>query len=226
MKPVVFIFMLVFSFMMISCKDQLNTHSSAYGAPAKREVQTRELYDGFFRNKGAISLFDIADFDIEQLGFLRNEIFAIHGYQFKTEKYREYFSKQKWYKADPTFRMDELSDTEKANAALIQNWEYYLKGQTDDAGVLFNVGTISFKNSKAYANVRGESLLGLNWYYRAGMYYRETEKELKGTYHILDKVVYFVSQDKDFFAYFKVPETDQEKNSGVSLHLVYDTISE
>lgn len=31
---------------------------------------------------------------------VRNEIFARHGYVFKTEKYRECFGKKKWYRPD------------------------------------------------------------------------------------------------------------------------------
>lgn len=39
-------------------------------------------------------------FTVEELGEIRNEIFAAHGYKFKTEKWQKYFTDKEWYKPD------------------------------------------------------------------------------------------------------------------------------
>jgi len=59
----------------------------------------------------------------EQLAVMRNEIFAAHGYKFKTTKWQEYFSNVKWY--NPQFENvdSKLSFIERENIALILKYE-------------------------------------------------------------------------------------------------------
>ncbi len=66
-----------------------------------------------------LSFDELIDFDVEDLDVMRNEIFADHGYIFKTEKWREYFAKQPWY--EPNFEdvNDKLSIVEKINVRTI-----------------------------------------------------------------------------------------------------------
>ena len=59
----------------------------------------------------------------ETLAYMRNEIFARHGYVFKTEKYSNYFSSKPWYKPDPSFKENDISKTEKYNVNLIKSLE-------------------------------------------------------------------------------------------------------
>ena len=40
---------------------------------------------------------DLKEFSMEELSVMRNEIFAGYGYIFKSDKWKEYFSKQEWY---------------------------------------------------------------------------------------------------------------------------------
>lgn len=48
-----------------------------------------------------------------ELRFLRNEIYARHGYIFNSADLKNYFNKQDWYKPDPKFKMEALSESEK-----------------------------------------------------------------------------------------------------------------
>ncbi len=65
----------------------------------------------------------------QQLGIMRNEIFARHGLIFKTEEVRTYFSKQSWYKPEFENVDDKLTDLEKLNVQLIQLTESRTKGE-------------------------------------------------------------------------------------------------
>ena len=66
---------------------------------------------------------DIEKWSVRHLRIMRNEIFARHGYRFKSKDMREYFMRQKWYKPrydDVTAR---LTDVEIANIKMIQHYE-------------------------------------------------------------------------------------------------------
>jgi len=58
-----------------------------------------------------------------ELDIMRNEIYARHGRPFKMAKYRDYFRKQAWYKENPNFRDDQLSQIEKYNAWFILKYQ-------------------------------------------------------------------------------------------------------
>jgi serine/threonine protein kinase len=66
---------------------------------------------------------DIANFSPEQLRLARNEIYARHGYEFKSEDLQNYFSQKLWYTPDPLFNEFMISDIEKQNAELILSRE-------------------------------------------------------------------------------------------------------
>ncbi|MGI6173739.1 MAG: YARHG domain-containing protein [Christensenellales bacterium] len=55
-------------------------------------------------------------------GYARNEIYARHGYSFKTAKYRKYFRNQKWYK-EGGFSRSKLNSIEWYNMELIKEME-------------------------------------------------------------------------------------------------------
>lgn len=66
---------------------------------------------------------ELQNYSKEELGFIRNEILARHGYPFKTEKYKEHFEATSWYVRDEGFSYDRLSQLEQQNVALIQELE-------------------------------------------------------------------------------------------------------
>ena len=65
---------------------------------------------------------------IEDLDLMRNEIYAIHGYTFKSKKWQDYFGKQAWYKAQFDNVDDQLTEIEKHNITVILNQKKKMKG--------------------------------------------------------------------------------------------------
>ena len=59
----------------------------------------------------------------EDLRVLRNEVYARHGRVFKDVKLQKYFEEQSWYKANPDFKDDQLSEIESANLKKIKEAE-------------------------------------------------------------------------------------------------------
>lgn len=68
---------------------------------------------------------ELYQYDKSSLGFIRNEIFARHGYVFKNEDYKNYFTSMPWYLPDSRFKgtLKELNPVEKHNVELIQSIE-------------------------------------------------------------------------------------------------------
>ena len=58
--------------------------------------------------------------DPQLLKIMRNEIFARHGYKFKTKDMTDYFGAQEWYRPQHDDVASRLSETEQINIALIQ----------------------------------------------------------------------------------------------------------
>lgn len=69
---------------------------------------TRSLLEGLF---------------VEDVSQMRQEIYARHGKVFKEPWLQKYFSSFDWYKADPTFTDEGLSEVEKKNIATIAAYE-------------------------------------------------------------------------------------------------------
>lgn len=66
---------------------------------------------------------DLAGKSIWELKIMRNEIFARHGYKFKSDDMREYFNKQKWYKPQYDDVTSKLTEIENANIKMIKQYE-------------------------------------------------------------------------------------------------------
>ncbi len=71
---------------------------------------------------------DLSPLSKEQLRIMRNEIFARHGYVFKTDAMNSYFNSKGWYISIPKLDRNNdastlLSEIEKANIKLIQKFE-------------------------------------------------------------------------------------------------------
>jgi len=66
---------------------------------------------------------DLAYKSCFELKIMRNEIFARHGYIFKTEDMRDYFSRQSWYRPVYADVSGQLSAGEKRNAQIIKQYE-------------------------------------------------------------------------------------------------------
>jgi len=66
---------------------------------------------------------DLHTLSNDELGYLRNEIFARHGHTFKTDKMSSYFAKQDWYEPYVDDATPWLNETEKWNAQYIKTFE-------------------------------------------------------------------------------------------------------
>lgn len=76
-------------------------------------------------DKRYLTASEVSTLSKEMLGYARNEIFARHGYVFKTDKYAQYFSSKSWYRQDPNFEggSSSFNQYENANIKLIQEYE-------------------------------------------------------------------------------------------------------
>ncbi len=59
----------------------------------------------------------------DQVALVRNEIYARHGYVFKTESIQNYFAAKSWYTPNPSFDESQFSEIEKANKDKIVEYE-------------------------------------------------------------------------------------------------------
>lgn len=66
---------------------------------------------------------DLASLSPKELSYLRNHIYAIHGYVFKSHELTDYFSQFSWYHPDPSVTSSVLNSTEKANAEFIKKYQ-------------------------------------------------------------------------------------------------------
>ncbi|MGF6953462.1 putative nucleic acid-binding Zn-ribbon protein [Neobacillus sp. B4I6] len=70
-------------------------------------------------DKMVVSEEDIANLTKGQLRIARNEIYARHGYVFKSQDLQAYFSSKSWYHPDPSFD-GSLNEVEKENVDFIK----------------------------------------------------------------------------------------------------------
>jgi hypothetical protein len=68
---------------------------------------------------------DLEMLSLKELGVMRNEIFARHGYSFKKAEYRDVFEKYDWYVPVSTNVEGELNQIERANVTKIKEYESY-----------------------------------------------------------------------------------------------------
>ncbi|MFZ9942671.1 MAG: YARHG domain-containing protein [Bacteroidia bacterium] len=66
---------------------------------------------------------DISHLTKDEMTIMRNEIFARHGYTFKTQWLQDYFSKYSWYRPLYTDVSYQLSEIERANVKFILQYE-------------------------------------------------------------------------------------------------------
>lgn len=95
---------------------------------------------------------DLAGLSAGDLRLLRNAIFAMHGYKFKSADLQEYFSAFPWYNATYSDVTAKLSPTEKANVETIQKHEGKSPAATTKATTSEAGGSKSKLKSVTYAN--------------------------------------------------------------------------
>lgn len=70
---------------------------------------------------------DVCERDAQTLKIMRNEIFARYGHIFKSPDLQQHFQAQAWYTPTSADVTAQLTETEKANIALIRRQEDHLK---------------------------------------------------------------------------------------------------
>ncbi|WP_034452970.1 YARHG domain-containing protein [Butyrivibrio sp. AE2032] len=58
-----------------------------------------------------------------ELSAVRNGIYAVHGYVFKSEQWNDYFKNFTWYVPDTSFKQEQLNSLENSNAGIIRTYE-------------------------------------------------------------------------------------------------------
>ena len=77
---------------------------------------------------------DVNNLIKEELRYMRNEIYARHGYSFKVKDIRQKFDMQDWYMPISTDVRKKLSSIEVKNEKMIKNFEKYAEESYDDYG--------------------------------------------------------------------------------------------
>ncbi|MDP4094393.1 MAG: YARHG domain-containing protein [Bacillota bacterium] len=73
-------------------------------------------------DKKLLSEQDVTDLGPFQIDLARNEIYARHGYIFKTEYYKDYFSSCDWYSENPGFSESMLNKIEAQNTEFLKQY--------------------------------------------------------------------------------------------------------
>lgn len=89
----------------------------------EREREEKKLGEDAYINFAKSEHLTIADLDL-----MRNEIYAAHGYRFKSKKWQDYFGKQAWYTPQFDNVDDQLSEIEKHNVTAILNQKKKMEG--------------------------------------------------------------------------------------------------
>lgn len=113
----------------------------AKGRPEKEFHLTRKLFTyrtdvGEFpeASQRLLKAADVENLMKEDLEFMRNEIFARHGFCFSRKHLRQQFEMQDWYIPNTVNIKGFLTDIEKKNIALIQRYEKYAEQYGDEYG--------------------------------------------------------------------------------------------
>jgi hypothetical protein len=76
-----------------------------------------------FASEELLNASELNSYTKQDLKIMRNEIYARHGYIFKTPELKTYFLKQSWYYGQHNDVTSKLSSIEKQNIELIKKYE-------------------------------------------------------------------------------------------------------
>jgi hypothetical protein len=89
------------------------------------EQNSNTGFPGIYPQSSARVLFaaDLEGLSHQELKIMRNEIYARHGYIFKTSEMKAYFSQQVWYQGQYEEVASQLTSIEQKNVELIKSYE-------------------------------------------------------------------------------------------------------
>ncbi|MEH7082900.1 YARHG domain-containing protein [Neobacillus drentensis] len=103
-------------------KDVENNDQDSHDQPSTEQESSNPSSTEYIlptSDKGVMSEEDVANLTKDQLRLARNEIYARHGYVFKSQDLQTYFSGKSWYQPDPSFD-GSLNEIEKENVNFIK----------------------------------------------------------------------------------------------------------
>lgn len=106
-------------------KYSLNKKSFTYNPQAGQYPQT---------STSVLATSDVENLDKQTLSYMRNEIFARHGFCFRKKDIRMMFELEDWYVPNTVDIKNYLTDIEIKNIKLIQRYEKYAVDYGDDFG--------------------------------------------------------------------------------------------
>lgn len=113
------------------------------GAVVKsKEDESFSSLEGFMfpnSDREKLNKADLANLSLEELGRVRNEIFARKGHIFQSDQYKKYFGKMEWYDPKKSISMEDLNDIEKYNVQFIQSLEEDLKPKEEESPTYIEV---------------------------------------------------------------------------------------
>ena len=100
--------------------------TSAPSAAASAEMSCTDKlasYSGRFSKGDRLTAKEALATPPDEVRFVRNEIFARYGRGFYSEALQAHFEKESWYCVDPGFEDARLTQTDRANVALLKSFE-------------------------------------------------------------------------------------------------------
>ncbi len=88
----------------------------------REEIKSQDDYL-FPSDRQYIDSYDLRGLNQTEVAYIRNEIYARHGYIFQTEPYKSYFEAQDWYIPNPEFDESCFNSIEQANKDFIIEYE-------------------------------------------------------------------------------------------------------
>lgn len=98
-------------------------HDPLKETAARGSGLTDQLLDSDTLQHRIISGEDLSGRSLSALSISYNAIYAAHGYVFKRSSLQQLFSQAHWYRPNPAFREQDLSEVEKANLKTIREYE-------------------------------------------------------------------------------------------------------
>ena len=103
--------------------DDADDDNDVWSPVDKSQIEDEEESEDDYPDYEDYTPSDLYGLSKSDVGFMRNEIYARHGYIFKTEPYKSYFESQSWYCPDPNFSESSFSPEEKAMVDALIKYE-------------------------------------------------------------------------------------------------------
>lgn len=101
----------------------ININDSGYLFEFSEKEYSNEVRLFTNTSEKLLSKSELLNLTLDELAIMRNEIFASKGYIFKTNRYKSYFTEQKWYDLKYENVENDLTEIEQANIKLIKKVE-------------------------------------------------------------------------------------------------------